>query len=102
MAVHHIDMDPVGAGRVDRANLLAQPGEIGGEDGRGDADGLLHGSNPNIAASRAGKESAPTYPRLSAVRPSVKRAMKKPSAPPSASEAHAPGRIGAAPASIER
>ena len=27
-AVHHIHMDPVGAGRIDRAHLFAQPREI--------------------------------------------------------------------------
>jgi hypothetical protein len=36
MAVHHVDVDPVGPGRVDRADLLAQAGEIGGQDRRGD------------------------------------------------------------------
>ena len=36
MAVHHVDVDPVGAGRVDRAHFLAQPGEVGGQDRRGD------------------------------------------------------------------
>ena len=45
MAVHHVDMDPVGAGLVDRADLLAEPGEIGGEDRGRDADRLLHGAN---------------------------------------------------------
>ena len=49
MAVHHVDMDPVGAGRVDRPHLLAQTGEIGGEDRRGDADRLLHGCDPMTA-----------------------------------------------------
>ncbi len=29
MPVHDIDMDPVGAGRVDRAHLLAELGEVG-------------------------------------------------------------------------
>ena len=42
MAVHHIDMDPVRAGGVDRPHLLAQTGEVGREDRRGDADRLLH------------------------------------------------------------
>jgi hypothetical protein len=32
MPVHHVDMDPVGSGFVDRADFLAEPGEIGGED----------------------------------------------------------------------
>ena len=36
MAVHHVEMDPVGAGRVDGADLLAQPGEVGGQDRGGD------------------------------------------------------------------
>ena len=36
MPVHHVDVDPVGARCVDRANLLAQLGEIGGQDRRGD------------------------------------------------------------------
>ena len=36
MAVHDIDMDPVGAGRIDRAHLLAELGEVGGEDRRRD------------------------------------------------------------------
>ena len=43
MAVHHVDMDPVRPGRVDRAHLLAQPGEIRRQDGGGNADRLLHG-----------------------------------------------------------
>jgi len=33
MPVHHVDVNPVGAGRVDGADLLAQFGEIGGKDG---------------------------------------------------------------------
>ena len=37
MVVHHVEVDPVGAGRDDVAHLLAEPGEIGGQDGRGDA-----------------------------------------------------------------
>ena len=59
MAVHHVDMDPVGAGRVDRPHLLAQPGEVGREDRGGDADGLLHRRDPNIRPESRGKEEAP-------------------------------------------
>jgi hypothetical protein len=40
LAVHHVDMDPVGARGIDRADLLAQLGEVGGQDGGGDTDGL--------------------------------------------------------------
>ena len=36
VAVHHVDMDPVGAGLVDRAHFIAEFGEIGGKDGRRD------------------------------------------------------------------
>ncbi len=32
MAIHHVDVDPVGTGGVDRAHLLAKLGEIGGQD----------------------------------------------------------------------
>ena len=39
MAVHDVDVDPVGAGLVDRAHLLAEPGEIGGQDRGGDDHG---------------------------------------------------------------
>ena len=36
MAVHDVDVDPVGAGLVDRADFLAELGEVGGQDRRGD------------------------------------------------------------------
>ena len=36
MAVHDVDVDPVGAGRVDRADFLAELREVGGEDRGGD------------------------------------------------------------------
>ncbi len=39
MAVHHIEMDPVGAGRIDGANLFAEPGEIRSQDRRCDDEG---------------------------------------------------------------
>ena len=42
MAVHDVDMDPVGAGGIDRADFLAELGEIGGEDRRGDNERALH------------------------------------------------------------
>ena len=37
-AVHHVDMDPIGAGRVDGADLLAQAREIGRQDRGRDED----------------------------------------------------------------
>ena len=42
MTVHDIDMDPVGAGGVDRAHFLAELGEIRGEDRWGDDEWALH------------------------------------------------------------
>ena len=45
MVVHHVDMDPVGAGRRHRFDSRAERREIGRQDGGRDADGLLrHGS----------------------------------------------------------
>ena len=38
MAVHHIDMDEIGARRLDRLDLRAQPGKIGRQDRRRDSD----------------------------------------------------------------
>ena len=38
VTVHHVDMDPVGAGSGDGDDLLAQAGDVGGEDRRGDED----------------------------------------------------------------
>jgi hypothetical protein len=36
MVVHHVEVDPVGAGRDDALDLLAQPREIGGKNAGGD------------------------------------------------------------------
>ena len=46
MAIHDVDVNPVRSRRIDRADLLAEPSEIGGKDGRGDdrgAGALDHG-----------------------------------------------------------
>ena len=42
MAVHDVNMDPVGAGGVNRPDFFAELGEIGGEDRRGDNERSLH------------------------------------------------------------
>ena len=52
--IHHIDMDPVGAGAVDRAHLVGQAPEIGRQDRRGDDDGAGHGRAPAIVTGSAG------------------------------------------------
>jgi hypothetical protein len=41
--VHHVDMDPVGAGRLDRAHFLAEPREIGRQDRGCNYQGPRHG-----------------------------------------------------------
>ena len=43
MPVHHVDMDPIGALRLDGLDLLTEVGEIGREDGGGDLDGTVEG-----------------------------------------------------------
>mmetsp|Transcript_2000 Transcript_2000/g.9027 ORF Transcript_2000/g.9027 Transcript_2000/m.9027 type:complete len:298 (-) Transcript_2000:14-907(-) len=40
-AVHDVDVDPLGAGLIDSLDLGAEGGEVGGEDGWGDDDGVL-------------------------------------------------------------
>jgi hypothetical protein len=42
MAIHDVDMDPVGTGGIDRAHLLAEFGKIGREDRWGDDERALH------------------------------------------------------------
>ncbi|MNN56325.1 hypothetical protein D3C81_1712470 [compost metagenome] len=42
VVVHHVEVDDVGAGGENLVDLLAQAGEIGGEDRRGDGE-RLHG-----------------------------------------------------------
>jgi hypothetical protein len=40
VVVHDVEVDPVGAGLEDVVDLLAQSGEVGRQDGRGDDGGL--------------------------------------------------------------
>ncbi len=42
MAVHDVHMDPVGAGRIHRAHLFAELGEIGGQYGGRDEKRAVH------------------------------------------------------------
>ena len=72
MAVHDIDVDPVGAGLIDGAHLLAELGEIGSEDRRSDdqrtMQQVLHGAgatiepadriSPPVSAKRGAAKSA--------------------------------------------
>ena len=50
MPVHHVQMDPVGPGRVDGADLLAKPCEVGGKDRRSDQYRLAHGGVSRVGA----------------------------------------------------
>jgi hypothetical protein len=43
MPVHHVDMHPVRALVLDRPDLGAEIGEIGGQDRRGDLHGTVEG-----------------------------------------------------------
>ena len=52
VAVHDVDMDPVGAGGIDGADLLAELREIRGEDRRGDDQWAGHRCSPNMPVSR--------------------------------------------------
>ena len=51
-AVHDVDVDPIGAGLIDRANFLAEPPQIGGKDGGRDHD-RLHDALGSAERSRA-------------------------------------------------
>jgi len=42
LPVHHVDVEHVGPRELDRLHLFSQACEIGGEDGRGDAEGSRH------------------------------------------------------------
>ena len=42
MSVHHVEVHPVGAGRVDGPDFVAEFRHIGREDGRGDEQGAGH------------------------------------------------------------
>ena len=43
VVVHHVEVDPVGAGREHRVDFVTETGEVGRQDGGGD-DGVLHGA----------------------------------------------------------
>jgi hypothetical protein len=43
VAVHDVKMNPVGAGFVHGAHLLAEPGEVGGENGWRDNQRAIRG-----------------------------------------------------------
>lgn len=96
MPVHDVDMDPVGAGRIDGADLLTQFGEVGGQDRGGDADGLhecvLAGD------SRGAKAFNPPPKRGRNDQARFRRVMKKPSQPPCS--ASMPGSVRTVPVSV--
>ena len=55
LPVHHVPLDAVDAGLLERGHLLAEPGEVGGQHGRGDLDGAV--------GSRVGRSSLPILAR---------------------------------------
>jgi hypothetical protein len=62
MAVHDVDVDPVAAGLVDGAHLLAELGEISGEDGRGNDDVAGHWSDFPCHCREGGNPTPPGFP----------------------------------------
>ena len=72
MPVHHVDMHKVRAGFGDGGNFLAEPCKIGGEDRRGNADGMAHALR--ISSARGVSQQKYYFLR--------KAAAKNPSMPP--------------------
>ena len=58
VVVHHVEMHPVSAGREHFRSVLAQPGEIGRQDGGGN-DWTLHGNTPARQAEHASSLCSP-------------------------------------------
>ncbi|MPL73717.1 hypothetical protein SDC9_19523 [bioreactor metagenome] len=50
MPIHHVDMDPIGTLRFDRADLLPEVGEIGRENRRRDLDGAVKAGHGILGA----------------------------------------------------
>jgi hypothetical protein len=48
-AVHHVPLDPVDAGRLERRHLRPEAGEVGGEDRGDDLDRASHGGQARAA-----------------------------------------------------
>ena len=46
VAVHHVDVDEVGAPGLDELDRLGEPREVGREDRRGDQNAVGHGAPP--------------------------------------------------------
>ena len=57
MAVHHVNMDVIGPRGVDAADLLAQFGEVGGQNGWCNSNVLLHGAQSVPAMGGTGKDT---------------------------------------------
>ncbi len=50
-AIHHVDMDPIGAGRIDRLDFFAESPQIGGQN-RGRDDDLFHRASDRDEGAR--------------------------------------------------
>ena len=63
-AVHHVELDPVDAGLLERDALLAEPGEVGRQDRRGDLDvsGAHRVTFCARPVARSGRRSRRGYP----------------------------------------
>ena len=77
MPVHHVDVDPVGAGRFHRAHLLAELGEIGGKDRGGDKQRTHRILRHELRVTRGGEAGNATWARARAIYPNLSRSVCK-------------------------
>ena len=98
VVVHHVEVDPVGAGGDDVAHFLAQAGEVGGQDAGSDAGGVRHGvrgaGGHNVPLLQFGARSRekPLRRRPSAVVRQARRqrVLERPGVAPGAARVHHP------------
>ena len=95
LAVHHVPLDAVGAGRLERRDLVAEPREVGREHRRDDLDRARHAGD---ATGRASRPGAPTARRRRPTRRCARRPSGASSRRPSCS-GYGPSRSSAWPRS---
>jgi hypothetical protein len=66
VVVHDVEVDNVSAGSDHVVDLLAELGEVGGEDGRSDEEVLVHSGIPRLTAevSGLGLVNGSLFPRI--------------------------------------
>ncbi len=61
MVVHHVEMDPVGAGGDDGLHLVAETGEVGGKDARGRCESCSCRDGSICSDSRIARMAKPQF-----------------------------------------